>query len=89
MRLIAGHFLRNRSIHVVLRVGEVRLEGDDRAQAVVYAGTAGSPVEGFEQLLALSTDLTRLELGFEVGGEVRLIAASWRRATPEEALAGR
>jgi len=85
-RMVIGHFLRNRSIHLLLRVEEVQpLEGN-QARAVLLAGIAGSPVDGFQQLLALRASLYRMELTFQLGDDIQLVHADWRRVNPEEVL---
>lgn len=83
LRILAGYYYRNRSIHLVSHIDEISIDVDGRARAVVIVGMAGSPVEGFEQLLALRADIYRLELDFKMEEDIRLIWASWRRMEPE------
>jgi hypothetical protein len=84
LRLLTGYFYRNRSIYLVTRTEEVSLEDNDRVRAVVYVGMAGSPVQGFEQLLTLRADLYRLDLVFRLDKDLRLVHAQWQRVNPEE-----
>jgi hypothetical protein len=84
LRLLTGYFYRNRAIYLVTRTEEVVQEENNRVRAVVYVGMAGSPVEGFEQLLSLRADLYRLELVFSQAKDLRLVHAQWQRANPEE-----
>jgi hypothetical protein len=84
LRLLTGYFYRNRSIYLVTRTEEIVQEEKDRVRAVVYVGMAGSPVEGFEQVLSLRADLYRLEMVFSQGKDLRLVHAQWQRASPEE-----
>ncbi len=84
LRMLTGYFLRNRAIHLLLRIEAIQpLEGE-KARAVLYAGIVGSPVDGFEQLLALRAAVYRMELTFELDAEMRLLHADWRRADPAE-----
>ena len=85
-RMVTGYFLRNRAIHLLLRIDEIQLLEGEKARAVLYTGMAGSPVDGFEQLLALRAAVYRMELTFRLGGDIRLIHAEWRRVNPEEVL---
>jgi len=86
LRLLTGYFLRNRSVYLLVRIDEIRIQGDQRGQAVLYAGMAGSPVEGFEQLFALRASVYRIGLDFTLGDEIKVVAAGWRRVSPEEAI---
>jgi hypothetical protein len=86
LRLLTGYFYRNRSIYLVTRTEEIVQEEKDRVRAVVYVGMAGSPVDGFEQVLSLRADLYRLELEFDYGEEIRLRYARWDRVDPERLL---
>lgn len=86
LRMVTGWLLRNRSIHLLLRIEEIRLLEGEKARAVLDAGMLGSPVEGLEQLLALHGAVYRMELTFRLGDDIRLIHAQWRRIDPEELL---
>jgi hypothetical protein len=88
LRMLTGYFYRNRSIYLVTRTEEIIPVEHNRARAVVYVGMAGSPVEGFEQLLTLRADLYRLELEFRLDEGLHLVHAQWRRANPEEVFSG-
>ncbi len=86
LRLLTGYFLRNQSIHLLVRTHKVDVEDPEHATAVVYAGMAGSPVEGFEQLMTLRAAVYRMELRFSLDDEPRLVAAQWRRLQPGELI---
>ncbi len=86
LRLLTGYFLRNQTIHLLVRTHEIRIEGPKHATAVVYAGMAGSPMEGFDQLMTLRAAVYRLELRFVQGDEPRLVEAKWRRLQPGELI---
>lgn len=86
LRLIQGYFLANQSIHLLVRIQQVTVEGPETASAVVYAGMAGSPVAGFEQLLAMRAAVYRLDLGFTLDADPKLVSAQWRRLEPGELI---
>ena len=44
LRMVTGYFLRNRAIHLLVRIEEIQLLEGERAQAVLYAGMAGSQI---------------------------------------------
>ena len=87
VRLLQGYFLRHQSIHLLVKTESVKNEGG-RIHALVYAGMAGSPVEGFEQLLAMRAGLYRFELEFSGDDEPMLLNARWRRAEVDEVVPG-
>ncbi len=87
VRILRGHFLRHQAVHLLVKVESVYSEGE-RIIALVYAGMAGSPVQGFEQLLSMRAGLYRFDLEFTDGDEPILISARWRRADVEEVLPG-
>jgi hypothetical protein len=86
LRMLTGHFLRNRSIHLLVRIDDIQVQDDEGARAVLYAGMAGSPVNGFEQLFALRASVYRIELRFVLGDEIQVVGADWRRVSPDEAI---
>ena len=86
LRMMTGYFMRNRSIHLLLRIEEVTLLEGARARTVLHVGMAGSPVDGFQQLLALRASIYRMELTFKMDDDIRLLHAQWRRINPEEVL---
>lgn len=42
-RLVAGYFLRNKSIHILTQVGKIDLLGEQSARVVLFAGITGKP----------------------------------------------
>ncbi len=91
LRIVAGYFLRHKSIHILTRIQRLKITGDDSARVLVYAATASTPIGGVEQLLGLRADLHRfdLRLGRDEEGEWRLLSATWRRARLEDFSANR
>jgi hypothetical protein len=83
LRMLAGYFYRNRTIHLISRTEDVVVEDSESARAVIIVGMAGSPVEGFDQLLTLRADLYRLELEFHMAEDIQLRYARWERIAPE------
>ncbi len=85
--LIAGYFLRNKTVHLLTRMSEVRLEGPDRAEIAFYLAAAGQPMDDFETLIPLHGDLFWVELvAVREGGDWRVLSARWRRAEQSEIL---
>ncbi len=83
MRLVRGYFLANQRVEIVSRVDDVRILGDDAAEAVVYAGIAGQR-SGAERLGGIGVNLYRFDLELvSEGGEWQVIGAKWERALGE------
>ena len=86
--LLAFHFLRNQSVHLLTRAGEIALPTPERAEVVVFVAMAGRPIPGPEALAGLRADLYRFDLVFEEAeeNEWRLVRAGWRRAVRDDFL---
>ena len=85
--LIAGYFLRNRTIHLLTQVQEIRLDGPDRAEVAFYLGAAGQHVDDLAALIPLRADLFRVDLvAAREDGDWRVLSARWRRAEQSEIL---
>jgi hypothetical protein len=86
--LLAFHFLRNQSVHLLARVGDIALPAPDRAEVVVFVAMAGTPIPGPEALAGLRADLYRFDLVFKETeeNEWRVVRAGWRRAMRDDFL---
>lgn len=84
--LLAFHFLRNESVHLLWRSGEVTLPGAGLAEVTVFVAMAGRPIPAPEALAGMRADLFRFDFRFEeeMGSEWRLVRADWRRAGRED-----
>jgi len=87
LRLLTGYYLRNQSIHLWIRVTDVRVLDAGLAEATFYASMAGSPGDGLEQLLSLRADIYRFDLMIDLNNE-QILSAEWRRARGEELVFG-
>lgn len=89
LRLVAGYKLRNRSIHLLVHIAEVKVAEDQNSgSARVFAAIAGSPLTGVDQLAALQADLYRFDLQLRAGpdGVFKVIGAEWQPAEREDFL---
>ena len=86
--LLAGYFLRHKTIHLMKSLESLVLLGERQAQAMLYVGVAGARNESAESLGQWAGDLIRLEveLVLDEDDEWRLSAAQWRRASRGELL---
>ena len=83
--LLAANFLRNRSLHLMTRIREIRVTGPTEAEATVLVAMAGSPLAGPEQLLSLRADVYRFHLRLrEEHGALRVHSAVWQPALAGE-----
>jgi len=87
LRMLAGYFFRNQSIHVVSKITDLSIADDGYAEVVIFAALAGSPEVGFEQLAQLRADTYRIELSLLLGDDdIQIVRANWARSTPAEAF---
>jgi hypothetical protein len=83
--VVAFHLLRNQSVHLFTRVGEIDFRVPGEARADVLVAMAGSPIPSPEVLPALRADLYRFELRFrDEEGHWRLSSAAWRPAAVDD-----
>ncbi len=84
--LLAGYLFRHTSIHVISQIDRIEITQPDRANAVVFAGLAGSAQEADTPLAGWRANLLRFELQFSRPdeGEWRLASAAWRQASRED-----
>lgn len=86
LRLVQGMLLRNRNIHLLSLVREVRVE-DGSAHARVLVAMASRPIESADALLNVRADLMRFDVQFILeGDEWRVRAVDWERAEPGDFL---
>ena len=80
--LAAAHFLRNRSVYLLVRVNDVALPEPGRAQVDAFVALAGQPIRDAGALVALRADLYRFDLQLrDESGDWRLTSADWHPAT--------
>ncbi|MCU7884329.1 MAG: hypothetical protein KZQ82_09025 [Candidatus Thiodiazotropha sp. (ex Lucinoma annulata)] len=84
--LLAGYFLRHRSIHIISRIERIEIETGGVAQVTLYVGLAGSPQENAMPLSQWRGDLIRLQLHVVLSDdEAWLVSgADWRPAHPSD-----
>ncbi|MEW8625409.1 MAG: hypothetical protein AB2551_06635 [Candidatus Thiodiazotropha sp.] len=83
--MLAGYFLRHKSIHILTTIDNIAVDESGRAKVLLYAGLAGSPQDRETSLSQWRGDLLRLDLTFLQQDEEWLLAeADWRRATPQD-----
>ncbi len=83
--MLAGYFLRHKSIHILTTIDHIELPESGRAQVLIYAGLAGSPQHRETSLSQWRGDLLRLDLTFlQQDDDWLLSEADWRRATPQD-----
>ena len=85
-RLVAGYVLRNKTIHLLMQIEDIRVDpSGQRADAVLFIGMAGQPAEDSATLLALRADLFRFDLKLVLEeGDWRIVGGRWQRASPSD-----
>ena len=83
--LIRLHILRNQSIHLFTRIGDIAFPQPDRATVSVAAAMAGRPLASAGELVGVNADLYRFDLELiRRGGEWQVRRAAWKPARLED-----
>ena len=86
-KLLAGYFLKNQSIHLLVQIKEITLQSDEHARVQLYVAMAGQPLDNVGQLIAIRADLHYFDLELvRVGDEWVVAAGQWRRANQSDFL---
>ena len=81
--ILRYYFLRNETIHLLMRIQSVAFPQPAQAQAIVLVAMAGQPISGAQELERLHADLHRFEITLaSENKEWKVIRAEWRRAEP-------
>ena len=79
--ILRYYFLRNESIHLLMRIQSIAFPQPAQAQAIVLVAMAGQPISGAQELERLRADLHRFEIILaNENKEWKVIRAEWRRA---------
>jgi hypothetical protein len=80
--LATAHFMRNKSVYLLVRVSDVALPEPGRAQVDAFVALAGQPIRDLAALPELHADLYRFGFALrDEDGEWRVTAADWHPAT--------
>jgi len=81
--VIRYYFLRNETIHLLMRIQSITFPQPAQAQAIVLVAMAGQPITGAQEFERLHADLHRFEITLaSENKEWKVIRAEWRRAEP-------
>jgi hypothetical protein len=79
--LLAYHFLRNQTIHLLTRTTAIEIPEPGRASVTVYVAMAGRPIPDVDALAGLRAQPYRFEVAFEdVEESWQVTRAAWRPA---------
>lgn len=85
--LLALHLLRNRSVHLLVRIRDLAVSEPDTAKVTLLVAMAGRPIADVDALASIRADLYRFDLGLvREGEEWRVRRAAWRPLTPDDFL---
>ena len=91
LRLLAGYKLRNKSIHLLVHIAEVKVGPDKKSgSARVFVAMATSPLTGVEQLGALRADLYRFDIKLQTSADdaFQVSSAEWAPAEKGDFFSG-
>ena len=81
--ILRYYFLRNETIHLLMRIQLIAFPQPAQAQAIVLVAMAGQPISGVQELERLHADLHRFEITLaSESKEWKVVRAEWRRAEP-------
>ena len=86
--VLSFHFFRNQSIYVLTRIQGIAFPEPAQAGAIIFVATAGQPIRGTEELVALRADLFRFDitLADKGKGDWKVTRAQWRRVELKDFL---
>lgn len=80
--LATAHFLRHRSVYLLVRVGAIELPEPGRARVDAFVALAGRPIRDPAALPGLQADLYRFAIALrDEAGDWRVTSAEWHPAT--------
>jgi hypothetical protein len=83
--LASFHLLRNRSVHLLMRVRAVELPAPGEARVLALVAMAGRPLPEAAALAGVRADLYAIHLDLrDEDGEWRIVAADWQPATADD-----
>ena len=86
--LIHLYLLRNQSIHLLMRIKEIKLPAPGRAEVSVAVAMAGTPIPQDADLTDFRADFNFFDISFmdRGDGDWQVISAEWRRADLQDFL---
>lgn len=77
--LLRGFYLKNRSVHLLVKVGEITTPTPDRATARIYVAMASRP---FDEAGVPDADMHQVDLELAAdGNSYEILQTTWRRAS--------
>lgn len=85
VRMLRLQMIRNQAIYLLVQPGDIVVQENKSATAVVRVAMAGGPLAGLEDLPKLGAELYRFDLELaKEAGKWRIVSASWRQALTKE-----
>ncbi|UCH38936.1 MAG: hypothetical protein JSU67_12285 [Gammaproteobacteria bacterium] len=79
--LLRAYFFRHKNIHLLARIGDIELLGDNRAQVRMHVAMAGSLIADIDALSALRAQIYAFDMTLVKQDEWLVQHASWRPAS--------
>ncbi len=85
--LLTHHFLRNQTIHVLVRIRSVEVADEATARVDAFVATAGQPIPGLGALAEMDADLLHVDADWvRRDGVWQVRSAIWKRASVQDLL---
>lgn len=79
--ILRAFYLRNKSVHLLIRIGEIHFPAPDRASVTLYLAMARQPFTGEESASMPRTNMHRVEVDLaESGDSYEILQTEWQRA---------
>ena len=79
--ILRGFYLRNKNVHLLVRIDDIRFPSEERASVTLYVGIARRPMSDEEAAGLPRTNLHRIDMELvEDGDSYEIIQTEWRRA---------
>lgn len=85
--ILRGFYLKNKSVHLLVRIDEIRVPTPDRAAATVYVAMARRPFTDAEAAGLPRTQMHRVDVELAADGDgFEILQTRWERANAADAL---
>lgn len=79
--ILRGFYLRNKSVHLLVRIGDIHFPAEGHASVTLYVGMARRPITAEEEAGMPRTNLHRVDIELaEDGDSYEVVQTEWQRA---------
>lgn len=80
--ILRGFYLRNKSVHLLVRIGNISFPAEDRASVTLHVGMARSAMSDEDTASLPRTNLHRIDMELVADGDsYEIVQTEWQRAS--------